>query len=94
MLKCGHIFCLDCILDKGMTYSECFVCKMTESVAPSMKKDQIQEDQNSEKKRKIHEEAITILSESVPVTPTKEPCEVITINKSDVRTFSSKFSRN
>ena len=33
MLKCGHIFCLDCIMEEGMNFKNCTSCKPQKRIA-------------------------------------------------------------
>jgi hypothetical protein len=109
MLKCGHIFCLDCILDKKMTYSECFVCKNTESVilTPNKAVEPCIFGKTSVRKEKLKEDVITIMSESgsEPIANVEGKlfkkavkkvvcCDLITVNKSNVSSSSDLIGSN
>ena len=37
MLECGHIVCLDCIIEYNMTYKDCKICNSAENQGPEHK---------------------------------------------------------
>lgn len=55
MLKCGHVFCLDCIFSEGMNFKNCIICHF-----PNVNHGKIHEKMEEKKKSR----AISIYSGS------------------------------
>ena len=73
MLKCGHVVCLNCILEKSMTYSECFICEINDCFSLDLHNIVHRSNQNDcQVIIEEADEAITIISDSIGMNI--EPC--------------------